>query len=153
MTSVSMEISDMIFSIKEKITDLEFKNLMEKLTLVNKLEDNDLYEFKFYKQKVEIKKRTDDSIENVVVLKLKKIDKIKVKFNASCAEDIVIKSIEDGKWNDRFEFNFNNGVLEIYDITGYGNLETSQVVDTEKEGNDNLFINYHSIIPLSLKKL
>ena len=51
---MSEEISDLIFSIKEKLTDKEFKDIMDKLSIKNKEEEEDnpeLYEFTYMKMR------------------------------------------------------------------------------------------------------
>lgn len=48
----SQELSDMVFAIKDKITDKEFKDIMDKLSVKNKEEDNaELYEFTYMKMR------------------------------------------------------------------------------------------------------
>lgn len=49
-TMTSQELSDMVFAIKDKITDKEFKDIMEKLSVKNQEEDKpELYEFTYMK--------------------------------------------------------------------------------------------------------
>lgn len=51
----SRDLSDMIFSIKDKITDKEFKDIMDKLSIKNKEEEEEdkveLYEFTYMKMR------------------------------------------------------------------------------------------------------
>ena len=150
-----MELSDMIFSIKEKLTDAEFKEIMDRLTLVNKQEDNDFYDFKCYKQKIELKKVSENSIENVLTMELKTFEKIKVKFDASCTEEMVLKAIECGKWVYMFKFEIDETKheLNIFGISRYSNCDIAHVIDTDEDSNNNLWVHYYSVIPQSLKKV
>jgi len=48
----AQELSDMVYAIKEKITDKEFKDIMDKLSVKNKEENKpELYEFTYMKMK------------------------------------------------------------------------------------------------------
>jgi hypothetical protein len=48
----SHELADMIYSVKEKLTDKEFKDIMDKLSIKNKKEDEpELYEFTYMKMR------------------------------------------------------------------------------------------------------
>lgn len=47
----SQELGDMIYNIKEKLTDKEFKDIMDKLAIKNKEEEGTIYEVRYIKQK------------------------------------------------------------------------------------------------------
>ena len=66
----SQELSNMVFAIKEKITDKEFKDIMDKLSIKNEEEDC-LYEFSYVEQTQITKCDDDDDIDKYYVLKTK----------------------------------------------------------------------------------
>ena len=117
--------------------------------------NNDFYDFKCYLQKIELKKVEDNSIENVITMELKTFEKIKVKFDASCTEEMVLKAIECGKWVNMFKFEIDEAkhVLNIFGTSRYNNCDIAHVIDTDEDSNNNLWVNYYSVIPLSLKKV
>jgi len=47
----SHELADMIYSVKEKLTDKEFKDIMDKLSIKNKKEEPEIYEFTYMKMR------------------------------------------------------------------------------------------------------
>ena len=54
----------MIYDIKEKLTDKEFKDLMDKLSIKNEEEEECFYEFTYSEQEVSIEVQDAGEIEN-----------------------------------------------------------------------------------------
>ena len=99
------DLSNMIFNIKEKLTDAEFKEIMEKLSIKHREEANDMYEFIFYKQKM-VLERVDGVLTNVMKLKHKKLT-IKIDFALGIRFEKVVEMIENGTWINRIQFSHN----------------------------------------------
>lgn len=57
----SQEIADMVFNFKDKLTDKEFKDVMDKLAIKNK-EEKDMYMVSYIKQKKKLIKTDEDGI-------------------------------------------------------------------------------------------
>ena len=166
----SQELSNMVFAIKDKISDKEFKDLMDKLSVKNKEEKEEgLYIFEYIKQYNHKEYVNPDDIyssENkqwINDLKYKKCKKI-IKFESVIDGFVdkekyiqnVIKWVDEGSDDVHFYFNKNNNnknpnkhLYKILSTTCSDEYEISYFHNTD--GEQDTMIRLRHIIPISLK--
>ena len=160
----AQELSNMVFAIKEKITDKEFKDIMDKLSIKNDEEDC-LYEFSYVEQTQITKCDDDDDIDKYYVLKTKLRKKIIRKI---VMEDTCLK-LEDFIKNPPYYsdmhlyFNYTdetklhiacNSNSPTYFSKDYVNIDMkTDNGDTISNWENGVWIQFQSIIPISLKKI
>jgi len=108
----SKELSNMVFAIKDKITDKEFKDIMDKLSIKNKEEEeNNLYEFIYIKQ-TNVKEYDDDKICINILVSSKKKKQIKILNETDESIESIIKKIDTDSIND-LDFYYNKKKMKI----------------------------------------
>jgi len=171
----SKEIADMIFTLKDKLTDKEFKDIMEKLSIKNKEEQEeqeDIYEVRYIKQKRKLTHR-----EGGMYYKIEpkyKIKKVKLYPNCINLKDIIDEIIE-GMSKDKtfriptFEIIKKNGEYFIrpadediiwcnnpYDDKGLckcGNCDDDDDDDDERAKEKGAFIGFREMLIIDIKKI
>jgi hypothetical protein len=89
----SQEIADMVFNFKDKLTDKEFKDVMDKLSIKNK-EEGDIYMVRYIKQKKELT-QTGDGLSYKFLPKYKQ-KKVKLyDYNDEDFKEIIDKMVKD----------------------------------------------------------
>ena len=157
----AQELSNMVFAIKDKISDKEFKDLMDKLSVKNEEEKEiDVYEFKYIKQKL-VMTKFDEGVGYRIKSKIKKRN---VRISDGCCtknniEEIIKRLREENKCfyilnimkkDDKY-------ILEVINHLNKSilNNPTATEYDFEKDEEEklNVLIHYDSIIPISLELL
>ena len=87
----SQELSNMIFNIKDKITDKEFKDIMDKLSVKNEEEKQDTYELRYIKRDTRVGRITNKNIGWRMNDKIK-IKKVKLADVCNCNINRIIES-------------------------------------------------------------
>ena len=156
----TQELSNMIFNIKDKITDKEFKDLMEKLSLKHKEDERDTYELRYVKR---ITRLCSTTRKNIGWRMDEKIKTKKVKLGDVFNFDIdrIIEK-QNGFFDDidtrgyNFEITIINGVRYISRIEGGVGVEwlpNHDVRDEDVDDDDNgIFLIYNNIFPIHIKK-
>ena len=156
----SHDIADMIFSVKEKLTDKEFKDIMEKLSIKKKEEEEEnIYVLKYVKTKYKM-----DSIDTSVGFRFTpkiKTKKVKLSANSMWANiDNYMKYIDDGWACGCYHFNIlekknkyplldiSNGQPDDYIMLKPPGLKW---LDPNEGPEIDVIITYHDIVPISLK--
>lgn len=162
----SHELADMIYSVKEKLTDKEFKDIMEKLS-IKKKEEEDVYEFKYikttthmceigceccvgekigwkFRQKVKTRKVKISKHERWIALE--RIMKDINSDNGHLYDDLMIDKIGNEYYLDFYDSEcdisvFKNPILEFF------------IKDEKQLENTEVHIKYSPITPISLKKV
>ena len=158
----SQELADMIFSVKEKLTDKEFKDIMEKLSVKKEEEEKDVYEFRYlktsthmceigcqecvgenigYKFRSKVKTRKVKLSEDVRWRCIEKIMKNINNDNGHIYDDLFIEKIGDEYYLDFCDADCDITILKN---PNYKNKELQKI---------EVYIKYSSITPISLKKL
>ena len=161
LTMTAQELSNMVFSIKDKITDKEFKDLMDKLSVKNE-EEKDTYEFKYVKTKYELAQIGCECCCDEIGYKFtQKIKTKKVKLTTNkrwCRIEPIMRDIKNDmghlyKFSLEEEDNEYYLELEKKDECGdFSMLQNPKLKDKEME-NTNVFITYNNILAISLKKI
>ena len=116
----AQELSNMVFSIKDKITDKDFKDIMDKLSIKNEEEDKlELYEFTYMK----MRKPTLDKDGRGFVYNFTNY-KIKTK-NVVFKENNRFKELlsNNDNWIYTAPFRLSKSKTHNYYVLSYGNLD------------------------------
>jgi len=159
----SKELSNMVFAIKDKITDKEFKDIMDKLSIKNKEEEeNNLYEFIYIKQ-TNVKEYDDDKICINILVSSKKKKQIKILNETDESIESIIKKIDTDSINDLdFYYNKKKNENQPIKILSIDKVPGNPIYlwDIQGDRNDHYehnknacLLKYRKIIPISLKKL
>ena len=154
----TQELSNMIFNIKNKITDKEFKDLMEKLSLKHKEDENDTYELRYIKRDTRLSVTTKNKIGWRMEEKIK-TKKVKLGDVFNFDIDKIIEK-QNGFFNNKdikgFKFDITNGVRYISTIEEGANVEwlpNNDVRDEDQDVDDcGIFFLYNNILPIHIKK-
>jgi len=158
----SHELADMVFAIKDKITDKEFKDIMEKLSIKNE-EEKDTYEFKYVKTKYNLSEIGCGACMNEIGYSFRqKIKTKKVKLSENkrwCRIEAIMKDIKNDKGH-LYNFNLTNENNEYYLDIGsdahmccdFITLQNPKLNDKELD-NSEVYIQYDKILAISLKKV
>jgi len=157
----AQELSNMVFSIKDKITDKEFKDLMDKLSVKNE-EEKDTYEFKYVKTKCNLAQIGCGCCCDEIGYRFTqtiKTKKVKLTGNKRWYRiEAIMKDINnDMGYLYKFCLAEDNNEyyleLENKDVCGdYSMLQNPKLKDKEME-NTNVFVTYNNILAISLKKI
>ena len=167
----SHELSNMIYDIKEKLTDKEFKDLMDKLSIKNEEEEECFYEFTYLEQEVSIEGQGAGDIENfddiekcyliTPKLKTKIIKKIEMKRGFPDLKnimenpplysylDIRFKEINSSYHMDESILVIDDPMNRVYNPTYF----SSEYTNTDDKAVNGPWIQFTKIIPISLKKM
>ena len=153
------EISNIVYSFKEKITDKEFKDIMDNLMIIEKQQTlNKIYIFEFIKQTNKLRQEDDNDIENKKIFVnsiYSKRKKCLIKFNTTHIDyekiNRIIEEVNNGNLN-YYDFFFNvptneNPNQHIYKILDVVEFDESY----DFFNKDILLVRYKNIIPLSFK--
>ena len=159
----SHELSNMIYDIKEKLTDKEFKDLMDKLSIKN--EEECFYEFIYLEQRVSIEGQDDDDIEKCYLMTPKLKTKIlkKIEMKRGCPDlknfmenpplysylDIRFKEINSSYHVDESILVIDDPMNRVYNPTYF----SSEYTNTDDKAVNGPWIQFTKIIPISLKKM
>ena len=152
------EVSSMIYSFKEKITDKEYKDIMDLLMIINrKQKENGVYIFEYIKQKHKLIEEEDYDKKILVNTIYSKKKKCLIKFNTNRLGDNsdekidnIIKEVNNGNLN-YFKFffnvptNYNNENIFKYKILDAIHMNGDKI----EYLNNDVLIRYKNIIPLS----
>jgi hypothetical protein len=156
----SQELSNMIFNIKDKITDKEFKDIMDKLSVKHNEEQQDTYELRYVKFKTVLGVTEDSNIAWKMIQKIKN-KKVKVdSTNLKAQFDVAIE-----KYNGNFDEYIIHGNIWLRKVDGVNKLYYSNTsneewlrnYDTrtglEEDELNGIYLVYKNILPISIKKL
>jgi len=168
----SHELAGLIYDIKQKLTDEEYKNIMEKLSIKNK-EEGEMYEVRYIKQKRKLTYR-----EGGLYYRIEPKYKIKkVKLYPNCInlkdviDDIIERMGEDKTFRiPTFEITKKNGEYFIrpadediiwcnnpYDDKGLckcGNCDDDDDDDDDERAKEKgAFIGFREILIIDIKKI
>lgn len=159
----SQEISNMIFNIKDKITDKEFKDIMEKLSIKHEEDKKeDTYELRYIKRETLLSTTTP---ERDVAWRMKetiKIKKVKIDddyLNLDAVIDEIIEN-QDGFFNDinigggDFVITKKNNIryLGKVPIANTDWLENFDAKENYEDGDCGIWLIYKKLIPIHIKK-
>jgi len=159
----AQELSNMVFAIKDKITDKEFKDIMDKLSIKNE-EEKDTYEFKYVKTKYKMAKVGGECCGDEIGYKFtQKIKTRKVKLTDNkrwCRIEAIMRDIKNDLGN-LYKFSLS---LDIEDNEYYLELEKDErccdylilqnpKLDDKEITNSEVYIEYDDILAISLKKI
>ena len=159
----SQELSNMVFAIKEKITDKEYKDLMDKLSIKNEEEDC-LYEFSYVEQRPITFCDDDDNIDKYYILKTKLRKKIIKKIVIETASVDLKDFIKNPPYYSHMYLYFNYtdetilhiGAIEVNSPSYFSRDCVNIDMKTDNGGSNwenGVWIQFQSIIPISLKKI
>ena len=149
----AQNVASLMYDIKEKITDKEFKDIMDALGVVHKTKDRNVYELTYIRGKYEVGKLDDGSYGNMIThrFKTKKV--------------YVDTKLEKDDWIYRMIRNTRNGIcyswiLEKQDDLEYPVLckdDAADMVELEDIHNPKedcgITLQYDGIILVEIKKL
>ena len=158
----SQELSNMIFNIKDKITDKEFKDLMDKLSVKHKEDERDTYELRYIKRDTRL---FPTKYRNIGWRLNEKIKTKKVKLGDVFNFDIdrIIEK-QNGFFDDidtrgyNFDITKMNGVRYISRIEADNdaNDEWLNNYDVKCDANDadeyGIWFSFNTIFPIHIKK-
>ena len=157
----SQELSNMIFNIKDKISDKEFKDIMEKLSIKHEEDKNDdTFELRYIKKTTHLGVTSDRDIAWRLCEKIK-VKKVKIKCEGLLY--IVNKLIleQNGFFNDE-DVKLNFSIYEKDNIRYFEKscpcfwewLENFNKKDDEDDEDDDngIFLTYKQITPIHIKK-
>lgn len=150
------ELMNMVDEIKEKITDNDYINLVDKIKTINDNRDYpDLYLVKYWEQSVKILPVDYNSpIRNKIMLEKKVIVAKFCRKHFENLEEIdkYIRHFEDKK--DLFIRTTYISFPLIQTSEDYGHYIPTQLDETGRDDDDaNELIEFHQFIPISIKKL
>jgi len=144
----------MIEEVKMKLTDKEYKELMEKTKEINDKKKYDkLYKLKYIKQYLKNEfKNVNDPAHTLII---SKIETKVVKFHEDWNEHMINTFIENvGKLERIQSISFMGGrddISQIYNNASFGDWIRS---DPEAENDEEMtLIKFHNIIPLHIEEL
>jgi len=166
----SHELADMIYSLKEKLTDKEYKDIMEKLSVKKKEEEEgagNVYVLKY------VITKTDMSYIDVAEDEEYRKE-IGYNFNSKIkTKKVILGNGNGGTWEYIMKYiNNNDDAQDIYHFKlyknknqypelkyYYGNPECTKlhhptlhtIKEDELPPNGDIYITYHEILPISLK--
>jgi len=152
----AQNVASLMYDIKEKITDKEFKDIMDALGVVHKEDKKqDVYLFKYYKMKLDVGRMNDGAIGNRLKYRYKET---KVVLHDNLTEDGFINRVMN---------NIKHGIdCEFYIKKDRENKEeypelartckTVENLECMKDATEDdylVFLEYNEIIPISIEKL
>lgn len=152
--SITHNISNKIFNIKEKLTSEEYKSILDDLAVLNQEETKIKYEFTYVKLKLNFRvmDNVDYSIRNEILHKVKIKPIYKIQNNTSIQD--INKLIETIKTqNHNLTFNIKRQYNKYILIITYTNFLDTRHHATTVEGEQSVKLDFHNIIPVSLRKL
>ena len=153
----AQNVASLMYDIKEKITDKEFKDIMDALGVVHKNDKKqDVYLFKYYKMKMDINRMWDGRMGNRLRYKYKEI-KVVLHEDIQGDDDInrIMNNIKSG-----IDYEFI--ILDKKDdypilTTSHKSVEDLEPIEDYdgKEDDDKkpVLLEYNEIIPISIEKL
>ena len=156
----AQELSNMVFAIKEKITDKEYKDIMDKLSIKN--EEDCFYEFSYIEQTPITKCDDDDDINKFYSLKTKLTKRIIRKIEIGDASIKLYDFIRNPPYYSHLHlyFNYTDETklhIDAYftNTPTYFSRDCVNVDNKADTGNweNGVWIQYQTIIPISLKKI
>ena len=153
----AQNVASLMYDIKEKITDKEFKEIMDALGVVHKNEKKeDVYLFKYYKMKLDVGRMHDGNMGNRLKYKYKETkvvlhEKLKVGDNFI---DRLMSNIKSGL-DYEFYISKDKENKEAYPelMKLYKTVSTLECMKDAEEDDDIVLLEYNEIIPISIKKL
>jgi len=159
----SQEIADMIFNFKDKLTDKEFKDVMDKLA-IKKKEEEDMYEVRYIKQRRKLSYR-----EGGMYYKIEpkyKIKKVKLYDNTERFKRVIDELIElIGEVKDytiphmRIRKRNDEYFIELVDVEA---IWCNNPYDDNSENNDDennrakakgAFVSFNEYLIIDIKKI
>ncbi len=157
----AQELSNMVFAIKDKITDKEFKDIMDKLSIKNE-EEKDTYEFKYVKTKYKMamigSKCCGEEIGYRFTQKIK-TKTVKLTDNKRWHRiEAIMRDIKNDMGH-LYKFSLSNDNNEYYlelesdeKCDEYLMLQNPKLDDKDTP-NSEVYIEYDDILAISLKKI
>jgi len=155
----AQNVASLMYDIKEKITDKEFKDIMDALGVVHKEDKKkDVYLFKYYKMKLDVGRFHDGVMGN------------RLKYKYKETKVVLHPHFEDVGFINRLMNNIKQGLdYEFYISKDRENKETypelmrscktisslESMKDSMNDGTqeDDVMLEYNEIIPISIEKL
>ncbi len=152
----AQNVASLMYDIKEKITDKEFKDIMDALGVVHKEDKKqDVYLFKYYKMKLDVGRMSDGVMGN------------RLKYRYKETKVVLHDSLTGDGFINRIMNNIKDGIdYEFYIRKDRENKEeypelvkTSKTVESLESMKDAteddylVFLEYNEIIPISIEKL
>ena len=152
----AQNVASLMYDIKEKITDKEFKDIMDALGVVHKRVDRDLYLFKYYKMKIDIGRFHDGVMGNRLKYRYK--EKIVVLHERIKEDGCINRLMNNIKQGIDYEFVIRKDEGEYPVLnTASKTVELLEKIESydpnEDEGENGIFLEYNEIIPISIEKL
>ena len=159
----SQELSNMIFNIKDKITDKEFKDIMDKLSVKNEEEKQDTYELRYIKRDTRVGRITNKNIGWRMNDKIK-IKKVKLADVCNCNINRIIEK-QNGFFEDIDATRYNYYITKkdgdrYFGIKNGKEVEWLQNHDVRDEDGDvddeddcGIWFAFSDIFPIHIKKL
>ena len=152
----SQELSNMIFNIKEKITDKEFKDIMDALGIVHKKDEKqDVYLFKYYKMKLDVGRFHDGVMGNRLKYKYKETKVVlHPNFEGVGFINRIMNNIKHGI-NYEFYIKKDRENKENYPelCSAPKTIQTLECMKDATDDDDSVLLEYNEIIPISIEKL
>ena len=164
----AQNVSPLIYEIKEKITDKEFKDIMDALGVVHKDEEKqDVYLFKYYKMELDIGRMDNGRMGNRLKYKYKERKVILegcIKNRIERENHNIMDSIKAGM-NYEFYIIKNKKDREKYPklCIAHKNITTLEPMSLQNDDDDDdddeddydklVYLEYNDIIPISIEKL
>lgn len=154
----AQNVASLMYDIKEKITDKEFKDIMDALGVAHKKEEQqDVYLFKYYKMKLDVGRLHRGAMGN------------RLKYKYKETKVVLHPDFQDIGFINRIMNNIKQGLdYEFYIKKDRENKETYPVLsracktieslECMKDASDNndddlVLLEYNEIIPISIEKL
>jgi hypothetical protein len=157
----AQNVASLMYDIKEKITDKEFKDIMDALGVVHKNDEKqDVYLFKYYKMKMDIGRMHNGCMGNRLRYKYKEI---KVVLHSDLDDGTIELLMNNVKSGIDYEFIiYNKKDKDKYPVLNRAHktiddLEPVEDYENYKDGEDDdkkpVLLEYNEIIPISIEKL
>ena len=156
----AQNVASLLYDIKQKITDKEFKDIMDALGGVHKNEEKkDVYLFKYYKMKMDVRRLHDGQMGNRLKYKYKER---KVVLHEDTSESNINRFMNNVKHGIDYEFVIDKYHTRIekreYPVLNTACktikiLESMDDYDRDEEDKKPVILEYNQIIPISIEKL
>lgn len=160
----SQELSNMIFNIKDKITDKEFKELMEKLSVKHKEDESDTYELRYIKRDTRLGRITNKNIGWRMNDKIK-TKKVKLADVCNCDINRIIEK-QNGFFDDIDASRYNYEITKMDGVRYFSKKHNGKEVewlqnhdirdedgDVDDEDDCGIWFAFSDIFPIHIKKL
>ena len=156
ITMTAQNVASLMYDIKDKISDKEFKDIMDALGVVHKNDEKqDVYLFKYYKMKLDVGRFHDGVMGNRLKYKYKETKVVlHPNFEGVGFINRIMNNIKYGI-NYEFYIKKDRENKENYPelCSAPKTIQTLECMKDATDDDDSVLLEYNEIIPISIEKL